>query len=122
MIRSPESLKHFQYNPDDSSGLTGNFLSQSITDKDDNLWVSATYTSKGINRLKPGDSSFAHYLANYPVNCMRMDHGGVIWAGTDNGIFHYDKATDRFLVLQDPRAEIDKVSINDMVEDDKNNL
>jgi ligand-binding sensor domain-containing protein len=122
LIPPSDSLIHFHYNPKDSSGLTGEFLSSSIADKDDNLWISASYTSRGINRLKPGHSSFTHYLTNYPINCMYLDHANVIWAGTDNGIFHFDKATDSFLALHDQRAEVDKVSIKAMVEDNDNNL
>jgi len=122
LVPPSDSLIHFHYNPKDSSGLTGEFLSSSIADKDDNLWISASYTSRGINRLKPGHSSFTHYLTNYPINCMYLDHANVIWAGTDNGIFHFDKATDSFLALHDQRAEVDKVSIKAMVEDNDNNL
>ena len=81
-----------------------------LVDRKGNLWVSVY--NKGIVRCDPSSSSWRSYrhesgvsssLPNDTVNFLREDSSGEIWAGTHDGLAHYDRASDSFSTVR-PKA------------------
>jgi ligand-binding sensor domain-containing protein/DNA-binding response OmpR family regulator len=75
-----------------SGSLSNNQVFKLMEDRNNNLWVG---TLNGINRYDKNTDRFIRYgleglSRKYPVLDMIQDPKGVIWAGTDAGLFNYD--------------------------------
>ena len=62
----------------------------------------------GINRLNKHTGLFMHFLEGIRVNQLYKDSEGTIWAGTEKGLYRYDKESDRFSPFFDPQSDIDR--------------
>ncbi|PRZ26062.1 hybrid sensor histidine kinase/response regulator transcription factor [Flavobacterium granuli] len=110
-------FKHFQA----EEGLSHNTVLASLQDEDGFMWFG---TKDGLNRFD--GYRFKTYRSNGdPIhslgsNFIRSLHSykGVIWVGTDKGLYQYNKKTDRFTILN----EAINNRINDINHDKKGNI
>ena len=121
MNQKTGELKHFYHRPNDSTSLSSDAVTQSIEDRIGNLWM-PTWDRNGLNLLAKGDTIFKHYFNGFHIGSIFTDASGVTWAGTDNGLYHYDPVADKFILLVDAKSEIEKVGIMGIVEDEQKNL
>ncbi|OXA93863.1 hybrid sensor histidine kinase/response regulator transcription factor [Flavobacterium hercynium] len=107
-------FKHFQV----EEGLSNNTVLTSLQDDDGFMWFG---TKDGLNRFD--GYRFKTYRSNAdPIHSLGSnyiqslhEYKGVIWVGTDKGLYQYNKNTDQFTVLNE--------AINDRINDinhDKN--
>ncbi|QDW21582.1 two-component regulator propeller domain-containing protein [Flavobacterium sp. KBS0721] len=107
-------FKHFQV----EEGLSNNTVLTSLQDEDGFMWFG---TKDGLNRFD--GYRFKTYRSNgNPIHSLGSnyiqslhEYKGVIWVGTDKGLYQYNKKTDEFTVLNE--------AINDRINDinhDKN--
>jgi len=107
-------FKHFQV----EEGLSNNTVLTSLQDEDGFMWFG---TKDGLNRFD--GYRFKTYRSNgNPIHSLGSnyiqslhEYKGVIWVGTDKGLYQYNKKTDQFTVLNE--------AINDRINDinhDKN--
>ncbi|UUF16614.1 MULTISPECIES: two-component regulator propeller domain-containing protein [Flavobacterium] len=107
-------FKHFQV----EEGLSNNTVLTSLQDEDGFMWFG---TKDGLNRFD--GYRFKTYRSNAdPIHTLGSnyiqslhEYKGVIWVGTDKGLYQHDKKTDQFTVLNE--------AINDRINDinhDKN--
>jgi len=119
--RKSGELKHFTHSDKDSNSLSSNAILEWMEDKTGNIWLS-TWSNKGLNMLKKGDTSFKHYLINYHISCLCSDASGRVWIGTDNGLFWFDQSADRFVPFKGPQLELDNIGIKSIFEDRNRNI
>jgi len=98
-----------------------------LVDRKGSLWASVY--NKGIVRRDPSSPSWRSYrhergvsssLPDDTVNFLHEDSQGEIWAGTNDGLAHYDRASDSFSTVR-PKAVGEEspaaLLIYDMAED-----
>jgi len=84
----------YQYDPDDSSTISNNFITSIQQDKQGYLWIG---TANGLNRLNPVNGKFNRYLFNtkksagvnnFYTTDIFIDETGEIWFSTqENGLY-----------------------------------
>ena len=79
----------------DSTGFSGKRI-RSIIKKENDLWIGAE-----SNVFKFDGQSFTAMqidsINDKPVYCLELDKRGNIWAGTSNGLFYFNKGSDKFI-------------------------
>ena len=96
-----------------------------LEDVSGNIWVSGNLLLEmkgGVNRLNKQTEKFTRYLETFNVKTIYEDHSGTIWAGTDRGLYRYDKTVDDFVTFFDGQSELNEAGIHGMVEDAQGNL
>ncbi len=93
------SLKKYIYNEENTSSLSGNYVTSLCKDSEDNLWI-GTY-GHGLNKLisDENEGSFISYsqkdgLSNNIIYTITEDISGNLWLTTDYGLSRYNK-TDK---------------------------
>ncbi|MEO7489621.1 MAG: two-component regulator propeller domain-containing protein [Ferruginibacter sp.] len=114
------SFKGYQHNEDDSGSISSNRIISFLEDRDAEFWVGAV--NGGINLLNRQTDRFKHYLRGSNGICMFQDKEGIIWAGTDKGLYKYNKRNDTFLPYFDAYSEFSIAFIFGLMEDSMQNL
>jgi signal transduction histidine kinase/ligand-binding sensor domain-containing protein len=127
-----ENLFIKQYLPvdNDSSSIHSKLIVSVLEDNTGDIWATAfkgeigDSISKvgGINRLDKHSGRFSHFLNGIRINQLYKDSEGIIWAGTEKGLYRYDKESDRFSPFFNPQSELTGEIIVDMIEDDLKNF
>ncbi len=121
MDRQTGLFRHYRHNPSDSNSLSSNAVYRIIEDKLGNLWV-GTWSSGGLNLLDKKTGHFKHYLQGSNIVELYQDSGGIIWVGTQFGLYHKNNSSDDFSVFVDPTSELGTANIVGIVEDAQKNL
>ncbi len=111
---------HYQPFPEDSIKYKRNLVISILEDLDHNLWV-ATVNEGGLHILDRKTGKFKHYLNRHSVLDVFQDSDGVVWAGTEEGLFSYDKAVDSFHLFKDQSTATPLIPY-DINEDKNKNL
>lgn len=110
-------FKHFQV----EEGLSNNTVITSTQDEDGFMWFG---TKDGLNRFD-GYRFKTYRSQSDPINSLGSNYiqsihafNGIIWVGTDKGLYQYNKKTDQFTVLNEAIND----RINDINHDKKGNI
>ncbi|MEI8112115.1 MAG: two-component regulator propeller domain-containing protein [Bacteroidia bacterium] len=114
-------FKHYLNNPKDTNSISRSATTCFLEDSKNNFWV-GTWNGGGINRLDRKTDQFKHYLFDEFVNSIFEDSKGVIWVGTNSGLFQYDRKTDRFSLLDEKSIGFNIPNAWGIVGDNQNNL
>jgi signal transduction histidine kinase/ligand-binding sensor domain-containing protein/DNA-binding response OmpR family regulator len=89
------SFRLYEYNKTNPSSLPVNRIRAVTEDKWGNIWVG---TSSGLSRLKPDGSGFIHYnyLNGTEINYIAGDDQGLLWIGSQNGLYVYNMQANSF--------------------------
>ena len=109
---------HYLINSD-STGLVSRFVSSVLTENKDKIWIGAV---GGLNLLNPMTGKFKYYLKGIPINCILKDVNGIIWLGTDYGLYKYDVEADKFAPFRVAYGQTISVRVEDIQEDERKNL
>lgn len=97
---NPHITKHYRHNPQDSTSLSGNYITSIIKDSEGTMWF-GTY-GQGINKLTfpKGKAHFKSYstidgIANNIVYGIIEDNDKKIWLSTDNGLTRLEPKTGK---------------------------
>ncbi|MCB0211424.1 MAG: response regulator [Anaerolineae bacterium] len=94
----------FRYNPNDSTSLSSNWVSDVLIDSYDDLWVG---TRTGLNRFDPQTQRFTRYqhqddnphsLSENRISALLEDSRGNLWVGTRSGLNRLDRASGQFSI------------------------
>src|SRR5579862_587499 len=107
---------HFRHSNKDSSSLSNNTVYFVDEDKM-NIWAA---TAIGLNRINKNNGAISHYLMNSNVKCVLTDAEGVLWAGTSDGLYRFNAASDNFSSFYNINIKI--TGILHILEDDQRNL
>ena len=83
-----------------------------------NIWIGST----GLFKMVEQTGKFYHYLESASITSICTDRNGVVWAGSDFGLFRYDPKNDRFLPFVDPNDHSEIKNIVSILEDSVQNL
>ena len=121
-----------QYLPldNDSSSINSKLIVSVLEDNSGYIWAAAfkgeigdsISRAGGINRLDKHSGRFSHFLDGIRINQLYKDPEGIIWAGTEKGLYGYDKDSGRFSPFFDPQSELAGENIVGMTEDDEKNF
>lgn len=119
----PKTNSIKMYYPDEKKGgaISSDRITSVLEDKTGNIWAGA-HGDGGINRLDKQKGQFSVYLKGISVNCLYQDKDGVIWSGTQKGLYRYNKATDEFTLFFDSQSDVGSVIVNGISEDNNKNL
>ncbi|GAC1424392.1 MAG: sensor histidine kinase [Flavisolibacter sp.] len=115
------TFTYFTHNPADSGSISRNFISSILVDQVQNVWV-GTYLNGGLNYLDASTGRFRHFLKNINVLSMLKDSYGVLWVGTDQGLFQKGNAARGFVQFTDPGSKFEKMFVLSIQEDNSKNL
>jgi signal transduction histidine kinase/streptogramin lyase len=122
--RETGNFTHFRKNDEDpySNSISDDHVSRILEGETNELWI-GTYWKGGINKMDQKTGVFKLYLPGFNANDMFRDKAGIIWVGTNKGLYRYDKTLDKFYPFGDEGSGI---SINSVVMsiigDNKENL
>ena len=76
----------------------------------------------GINLLDTKTGYFKHYLRGSNIVDIFQDSDGIIWVGTQSGLYRRNNDTDDFSAFIDPTSELGTANIVGIIEDAQKNL
>jgi len=120
--RTTGTLKQWTADPNDAASIPSNNIAEMIMDKHQDIWVGTFGDHPGVCKFNKSKENFSIYLPGVSGACLFEDHDGVIWAGTNNGLFRYDRKKDTFSLFFDEQTGIRANQIFGITEDRKNNL
>ena len=117
--RLTNNFKVYRFNDEDKKGISGNTVYSITKDKNNHLWFA---NFGGVDKFISDSNYFKHYLNGYIVKAVLTDAKGIVWAGTDVGLFQYDEAKDQFFPFISPSFPTGIESILNILEDDQQTL
>ena len=93
-----ESLHIIKAFPEDTITGGKNFVICMLEDSKHNLWI-GNYGGGGCIYSTGKQGSLNNYLTSHNVISIREDRDGKIWAGSEEGLYDYNRATTVFAYL-----------------------
>ncbi|MGB5499530.1 MAG: two-component regulator propeller domain-containing protein, partial [Maribacter sp.] len=120
--RATGKFTHFRNDDEDPSSISDDHVSSILEGETNELWI-GTYWKGGINKMDRKSGKFKHYLPGFDTNDMFRDKAGIIWVGTNKGLYRYDKVLDKFYPLGDQGTGISISSVvMSVIADNEENL
>ncbi len=122
-------FRNYAHNPEDSTSISANFISDILCDHKNNIWI--TTTRKGLNLYNRDYDNFERILFSdqHNLNLIRAifeDHNHHIWFGTlGSGLVKYDHENGMFVQYVhsvDKKNSIYSDYVTDIDEDENGNL
>ena len=119
----------YSHNDKNPNSLSDNRVYDLFRDSKDNLWV-ATYGG-GLNKFKPGEQSFEHYLndpsdsysiSDDKVMTIYEDRNGNYWVGTSGGGLNKFHPASRKFKQYSQKNGLTSATVYGILEDNSNNL
>ncbi|MBC7873522.1 MAG: hypothetical protein H7Y01_05990 [Ferruginibacter sp.] len=117
--RSTNNFNVWRFNKENAKGIIGNTVYSIAKDKKNHLWFA---NFGGLDKFISDSNSFRHYLKGYSVRAVLADAKGILWAGTDIGLYQYDEAEDLFVKFNSPVFSMGIETILNILEDDQHTL
>ena len=117
--RSTNHFNVFRFNKEDEKGISGATVFSIAKDKKNNMWFANV---GGMDKFISDSNAFRHYLKGYIARAVLIDAKGILWAGTDIGLYQYDEAKDQFVQFNSPVFSMGIETILNILEDDQHNL
>lgn len=105
---SSGQAQQFRFAPstdDLNHSLSNDFTFNMCVDQANNLWIATAHGASKLNRKSQQFTNYFHddnnpmSLSSNTVQTIYYDQGGVIWAGTNNGLNVYLEEQDQFLPI-----------------------
>jgi signal transduction histidine kinase/ligand-binding sensor domain-containing protein len=107
---------------DENTDLIGpNIIHDIQLDDDDKPWV-ALSSGKGLCMLNESTGEFEQVLFTFNVICLFKDSEGIIWAGTNDGLFYFDASSGSYVRFETSTTIHDITAVTNIIEDDDKNL
>ena len=115
------SFTHYFINPEDTSAFGQNCITAILKDKTDKLWI-GSLMGGGLNLFNEKTGEFKNYLKVWEVNCLYEDSAGKVWAGSNDGLYTYDRSSDKFILYNNSNTMAEISSVLSIVEDNQRYL
>jgi ligand-binding sensor domain-containing protein len=119
--RKTNSFTRYYINPNDTAEWGENMISAILRDKTNKLWI-GTWLRGGVHLFNLENNTFKKYLTGITVSCLFEDADGVLWLGSDDGLYKFDRNADVFSRYKDSNSITDISFVSSMVEDNQKNL
>ncbi len=117
--RTTNQFKVYRFNDEDKKGISGNTVYSITKDKNNHLWFA---NFGGVDKFISDSNYFKHYLNGYIVKAVFTDAKGIVWAGTEVGLFQYNETKDQFFPFNSPSFPTGIESILNILEGDQQTL
>lgn len=114
-------MKQYRNTPAQPHALASNVVSFLSEDQQNQLWIG---TRKGVTCMNEArDESREYHFQDFGngdiVNRILVTHLGIIWVGTEGGLYRYDAKCDTFALLCDKRknSKVPHCSVTSLFED-----
>jgi signal transduction histidine kinase/ligand-binding sensor domain-containing protein len=115
-----DTIKRYHSDRKDSGSLSIDITTRILPDSTDEVWFGTW--GGGVNRLNPKTGIFRHYLSDRQVIDLYRDHNGILWAGTSDGLYTYDRNKEAFSPFFDAHSGLTHEVVFRIIEDDSANL
>jgi signal transduction histidine kinase/streptogramin lyase len=119
VYRSTNNFNVWRFNKEDEKGISGTTVYSIAKDKKSNIWFANV---GGLDKFISDSNFFKHYLKGYVVRAVLVDAKGILWAGTDAGLYQYNEVKDQFVQFNSPIFSMGIDMILNILEDDKHTL
>ena len=120
--RDTGKFTHFRKNDKDNSSIGDDNVSVILEGEKNELWIGLS-DNGGISNMDRKSRKFKHYLPGITVNDLFKDKSGIIWSGTREGLYRYNKTLDDFYPLIKDSTGIDIDSpVMSIIADNEDNL
>ena len=117
--RSTNNFNVWRFNKENEKGISGTTVFSIAKDKKSNMWFANV---GGVDKFISDSNTFRQYLKGYSARAVLVDAKGILWAGTDMGLYQYDEAKDQFVPFNSPVFSMGIEMILNILEDDQQNL
>ena len=117
--RSSNNFNVWRFNKENEKGISGTTVFSIAKDTKSNMWFANV---GGVDKFISDSNSFRQYLKGYSARAVLVDAKGILWAGTDLGLYQYDEAKDQFVPFNSPVFSMGIDMILNILEDDQQNL
>ena len=99
-----ETFTRYYKNPDDPHSIRGNFNRITYLDRLGVVWIGAD--NQGLNRYNAEKDNFDSFLPSPDfslssgVRVIYEDSSGILWIGTANGLYQFDRETEEFILIK----------------------
>ena len=111
----------YKNDPADISTLSNNSINDILEGETSELWI-ATNNNGGLNKMNRQTGKFKRYLPGLSIACIYKDAEGIIWVGSQSGLFSYDSKTDSFTSLAEENSGNNIVQVSSITGDNDDNL
>ncbi len=125
-------FSRYIHSKDDTTSISGNNINAIFHDSDNDIWVGTL--GEGLNLFDRKTNSFQHFKNNRSVGSNIIysiiednRHKNILWVGTENGLFKFDRNQKKFLYSNDDTSQYDQrvrtiYSIRSIVQDSTGTL
>ncbi len=103
----------------DTTSLTANPVTALLHDRSGKLWVGSF---SGLNIMDRHTGKFSHYLAGSTIQSIFKDSRGIIWIGTNHGLYYGNDTTYSFTAVDEWGNDFRTRGISLNTEDKEGNL
>jgi len=99
-----EKFTRYYKNPEDPHSIRGNFNRITYLDRQGVVWIGAQ--NQGLNRYNATTDNFDSFLPSsdssfiYKIRGIYEDSSGILWIGTGNGLYQFDRQTCEFILIK----------------------
>ncbi|WP_162053212.1 two-component regulator propeller domain-containing protein [Pontibacter pamirensis] len=105
-----------------NKGVQESMINCLSEDSKGNLWIGIYHGGEGLYYLNQTTNKFTRYLEGEDINNVYEDAAGVVWAGTDNGLFRLHPGSGSFEPFLDPFTSKGVSTVIHISEDKQQNL
>lgn len=109
---------HYKANYKDSGNKEFDIVLAITGDKNGQIWTGRQGATIKLDRSTGEMKSYPIGTSTY----LYEDKKGDLWVGSNDGLFKYDSAADRFSLIVNPATGLDLGAVGSMAEDDHQNL
>lgn len=121
MNKRTGTFTHFKNKANNTSSLSRNIVTSLLNDPSGNLWV-GTALAGGLNYFERKTGVFKHFLKGKSIYSLFQDSGGVVWVGTDDGLYWTNNPVNGFTRFTDPGSGMESAQVGSIQEDDRKNI
>jgi signal transduction histidine kinase/ligand-binding sensor domain-containing protein len=114
-------FQRYYAHPGNTMAGLNNVILSIVEDKSGFIWI-GNWRFMGINRFNPESKTFKDYLKGATVWLLFLDSDGILWAGTEQGLFNYEPNIDKFVPFTVDGLAVNIQGATSMLEDMQKNL
>ena len=112
----------FQNDTTNPNSIINDKVTAILEDGNDGFWIGVDRHS-GVFRMNKKTREFKRYIQGHSVTDMYIDSDGIIWVGTQDGMFHYDYSSNKFYSIREEDTGIRQNSyVLSIIGDNEDNL
>ncbi len=116
-----ETFAAYQHVDTDTTSISEDAIACLLPDGPGTLWVGAI-NEGGLNKMDMLTGKFTHFLKGRTISDIFKDAKGILWVGTDGGLYQYDRMNDQFSLFTQLKGVNTLDYIISIAEDDDHNL